>query len=416
MRCSLNSSRLACAIPIFLVLVRTRSVEPQGKSKRRLRKDLSCYKLLQDLADPCTLPLGGIYPRVLGHEGAGRVVRVGSTKIEAQFKENDLVILSAAAYAYQVVESNERNSKPTHSSRRFILTLTLISRCRCLNCHYCETGHPAYCVDHSALTSQANDPTFVLESDKSQVIGGGFFGQSSFASIAPVKVSCAANVTKELRDAQELRKFAPLGCGIMTGAGTITHVAKSGPADVVAVIGLGGVGLAAICAAKHNGVKNIVAVDLVPSRIELAKQLGATVGLLSSPEALGDSTLGEALKKTTPNGLGCTHILDTTPSVAIMAQCLEALQKNGSVFQLGIKPVGAKLEIDLMAHLVNGRRLVGVIEGDRDPVEALPELVQWSKEGVLPVEKMLKEFPLGDFIDAKRQMEDGSTIKSVLVW
>lgn len=202
----------------------------------------------------------------------------------------------------------------------------------------------------------------------------------------------------------------------MTGAGTITHVAKSGPTDVVAVIGLGGVGLASICAAKYNGVKDIVAVDLVPARIELAKELGATIGLHSTPEALGDQSLGEALKEATPNGIGCTHILDTTPSVAIMSQCFEALKKNGTVFQLGIKPVGAKLEVDLMAHLVNGRRLVGVIEGDRDPVEALPELVRWSKEGVLPVEKMLKEFPLKEFINARSQMEDGSTIKSVLVW
>lgn len=305
------------------------------------------------------------------------------SKENTRFQEGDLVILSAAA---------------------------------CLKCHYCKTGHPAYCIDHSALTSQANDPTFVLASDKSKIIGGGFFGQSSFASPAPVKLSCAANVTQCIRDAEELKKFAPLGCGIMTGAGTITHVAKSGPEDVVAVIGLGGVGLAAICAAKYNGVKNIIAADLVPSRIELAKELGATIGLLSSPEALGTRSMAEALKEVTPGGLGCNHILDTTPSVAIMGQCLEALQKNGSVFQLGIKPVGAKLEVDCMALLVNGRRLVGVIEGDRDPAEALPELVQWSKDGVLPVEKMLKEFALRDFLEARQQMEDGSTIKSVLIW
>lgn len=314
--------------------------------------------------------------------GAGRVLRPGNSQ-DSRFREGDLVILSAAA---------------------------------CLKCQYCKTGHPAYCLDHTALTSQANDPTFVLANDKSTIIGGGFFGQSSFASPVPVKISCAANVTNLIKDAQELKMFAPLGCGIMTGAGTITHVSKSGPGDVVAVIGLGGVGLAAICAAKNAGVGEIIAVDLVPSRIELAKELGATRGLLSSPVVLGNRGLGEVLKENTPEGLGCTHILDTTPSTAVLGECLEALQKNGAVFQLGIKPVGAKLEVDLMAHLVNGRRLVGVIEGDRDPVEALPELVQWSKEGVLPVEKMLKEFPLENFLKARREMEDGSTIKSVLVW
>jgi Zn-dependent alcohol dehydrogenase len=57
-----------------------------------------------------------------------------------------------------------------------------------------------------------------------------------------------------------------------------------------------------------------------------------------------------------------------------------------------------------------------VIEGDRDPVEALPELVEWGKKGILPVEKMLTEFPVREFESAKSKMEEGSVIKSVLVW
>lgn len=311
------------------------------------------------------------------------MIRLGSKKLESQYKEGDLVILSAAA---------------------------------CLKCKYCRTGHPAYCVEHAGLTLQANEPNFVLASDKSQVIGGGYFGQSSFASPVPVKVSCASNVTKKIRDAAELRQYAPLGCGIMTGAGTITHVGQCGPDDVVAVIGLGGVGLAGIAAAKYNGVKNIIAVDLVPSRIELAKSLGATHGLHSSPDKIKDTGLAKALKEITPEGLGCSHILDTTPSVAILQECFDALQKNGTVFQVGVKPVGAKMEIDLLTHMVNGRRLVGVIEGDRDPAEALPELVQWVKDGILPMDKLLKEFPVAEFDQGKKVMEDGSVIKSVLVW
>ncbi|EME43121.1 hypothetical protein DOTSEDRAFT_45113 [Dothistroma septosporum NZE10] len=326
---------------------------------------------------------GGIYPRVLGHEGAGRVVRLGSKKLESQYKEGDLVILSAAA---------------------------------CLDCHYCNTGHPAYCVEHAALTLKADEPNFVLASDKSKVIGGGFFGQSSFASPVPVKVSCAANVTKSIRDAAELKMYAPLGCGIMTGAGSITHVGQCGPDDVVAVVGLGGVGLAGICAAAHRGVKNIIAVDLVPSRIQLAKEIGATASLHSTPENLKGSDLQTELKKITPGGLGCTHILDTTPSVGILSACLESLRKNGTVLQVGVKPVGAKLELDTLTHMANGRKLVGVIEGDRDPAEALPELVEWTKKGILPMKRFLKEYPVAEYEEGRKVMEDGSVIKSVLVW
>jgi Zn-dependent alcohol dehydrogenase len=314
--------------------------------------------------------------------GAGRIISLGSKSQESNWKIGDLVILSAAS---------------------------------CQTCLYCTTAHPAYCINHAALTSGANEPVF-LDPKSEKVIGGGYFGQSSFASPVPVKTSCAANVTHLIRDAEELKKFAPLGCGIMTGAGAITHVGNCGPEDVVAVIGLGGVGLAGICAAKDRGVKNIIAVDLLQSRIELAKESGATVSLLSTRDGLQGRDLSTALRELTPEGLGCTHILDTTPSVAILNQCLEALRKNGTVLQVGVKPVGAKLEVDCLSHMVNGRKLVGVIEGDRDPVEALPELVEWGKKGILPVEKMLTEFPVQEFEKARSKMEEGSVIKSVLIW
>ncbi|KAH3910467.1 hypothetical protein HBI56_203870 [Parastagonospora nodorum] len=326
---------------------------------------------------------GGIYPRVLGHEGAGRILQLGSSAQESKWKINDLVILSAAS---------------------------------CQSCLYCKTAHPAYCTSHAALTSGANEPIFSTPGPNPQIIGGGYFGQSSFASPAPVKTSCAANVSHLIRDAEELKKYAPLGCGIMTGAGAITHVGMCGKDDVVAVIGLGGVGLAGICAAKERGVRHIIAVDLLDSRIALAREMGATAGLLSTAEGLHGRELSAAIKGLTPERLGCTHVLDTTPSVAILAQCLEALRKNGMVLQVGVKPVGARLDVDCLSHMVNGRRLVGVIEGDRDPVEALPELVEWGMKGILPVEKMLVEFPVEEFETARSKMEEGSVIKSVLIW
>ncbi|CZS89097.1 related to alcohol dehydrogenase [Rhynchosporium graminicola] len=317
---------------------------------------------------------GGIYPRVLGHEGAGPILRVGSAAVGKVCQPGDLVILSAAS---------------------------------CQACHYCRTGHPAYCSNHAAITLQANDPNFVLAFDTSKIIGGGFLGQSTFASPTPVKASCASNVTKLSKDAETLTLYAPLGCGIVTGAGAITHVGNCGPEDVVGVVGLGGVGLAGItAAAKYRGVNTIVACDLLPSRIELAMSI----------ERLDFENLQTAIKALTLEGLGCSHILDTSPSVAVMSACMEALQKNGKLLQVGVKPVGAKLELDLLMCMVNGRRPSGVIEGDRDPAEALPELVQWCENGILPVSKMLKHFPVEKFDEARKAMQKGDVIKGVLVW
>ena len=256
----------------------------------------------------------------------------------------------------------------------------------------------------------------MLASDKSTVIGGGYFGQSSFCNLTPVRASCAANVTKLIKDADELKLYAPLGCGIMTGAGAITHVGDCKPNDVLAIIGLGGVGLAAVCAAKKLGVKDIIAADLLESRIGLAKELGATQGLLSSPDALKGNDLQSAMKAITPDRLGCTHILDTSPSVAVLQACLEALRNNGTLLQVGVKPAGAKLELDMLTHMVHGRRLVGVIEGGRNPGEALPELVQWCRDGVLPLDRLLKQYPVAEFQHVREVMEKGEVIKGVLIW
>ena len=231
-----------------------------------------------------------------------------------------------------------------------------------------------------------------------------------------MKASCSSNVTRLVKDAEELRLYAPLGCGIMTGAGAVTHVGDCGPDDVLAVIGLGGVGLAGVCAAKYRGVRHIIAVDLLQSRIDLAKSLGATDGLLSTTEALGERDLKTALRNITPDALGCTHVLDTSPSVSVLSSCLESLRNNGTVLQVGVKPAGATLELDLLMHMVHGRRLVGVIEGDRDPAEALPELVKWCMDGTLPVSRFLKEFEIKNFKEARDRMESGEVIKGVLIW
>lgn len=231
-------------------------------------------------------------------------------------------------------------------------------------------------------------------------------------------MSCASNVSDQVKDAEEMKRLAPLGCGIMTGAGAITHVGRCEPDDVVAVVGLGGVGLAAVCAAKHCGVKTIIAVDVLESRIEMAKTMGATEGLQSQPKLLADKgqDLPAALKELTPHRLGCTHILDSSPSVAVLSGCLESLRSNGMVLLVGAKPPRANLELDIFMHMMNGRRLIGVIEGDRDPAEALPELVQWALDGTLPVDRMLVRFPAAEFEAAVKAMDQGEVIKGVLVW
>lgn len=155
--------------------------------------------------------VGSQYPLVQGHEGAGYVRSIGPDVSVA--KPGDAVLLSFAF---------------------------------CGACHFCNTTHPAFCQKFAELNFVAPDDDYSLPDEAGKVVHGGFFGQSSFASTALVKECSVVNVSKLVKDREELKMLAPLGCGLQTGAGTLIRVGKASKEDIVAVIGLGGVGLAAI--------------------------------------------------------------------------------------------------------------------------------------------------------------------------
>lgn len=126
----------------------------------------------------------------------------------------------------------------------------LLSYPFCGQCSSCHGGHPAYCLLAPTLSFGNSGAAYTRASDveqgtESRVIGG-FFGQSSLASLAVVKQSCITNVAGIIQSQEELKLFAPLGCAFQTGAATVSILGGALPSDSVAIIGLGGVGLAGI--------------------------------------------------------------------------------------------------------------------------------------------------------------------------
>jgi Zn-dependent alcohol dehydrogenase len=150
----------------------------------------------------------------------------------------------------------------------------------------------------------------VKSKDGSTGIGGKFFGQSSFASLSVVKENSVLPAKNLVKGKEELQLFAPLGCGIQTGAGAVLNLAKPGPKDRVMILGLGGVGLSALMAAKSLGCQQIIAVDKLKSRIELAKTLGATHGY----DTTGVEDLVGGFKEAT-GGLGPSVVIDSKSSL-----------------------------------------------------------------------------------------------------
>jgi Zn-dependent alcohol dehydrogenase len=119
----------------------------------------------------------------------------------------------------------------------------LLSFHNCKDCHDCKEDHPSFCSKFTEVNYGGEDATYTAEGSD---LRGNFFGQSSFAELAVVKETSVVNVTNIIETEEELKLFAPLGCGFQTGAATVENVAKANEKDRIAVIGLGGVGLVSI--------------------------------------------------------------------------------------------------------------------------------------------------------------------------
>lgn len=356
--------------------VETTKVVPRPLQEKELRVRMVasgiCHTDVFISSLPAGIPDFGEYPKVLGHEGAGIVEEVGSGVTTAAV--GDPVLLS---YAY------------------------------CSNCDLCGVGRHAYCIDWQLLNI-TGDKT--LQTAGGQDIQAKFFGQSSFAGQSIVNEASVVNV-KDTVKIDELKLLAPLGCGLMTGSGAVVNIAKAKPFDIVVVTGIGAVGLGAIMAAKILGVKEIIAVDRIGHRLEVAKELGATQILQSKP----DTNLSEELQKLA-GGRRISYIFETTGVVGVIKGTLEALGKHGKLIQIGVPAVDAELTLSLSPFFTQNKSVECIIMGETIGQEWVPKMVQWWREGKFPIEKIVKFYPVKDALEALHGMESGVAIKPVLVW
>jgi aryl-alcohol dehydrogenase len=312
-------------------------------------------------------------PAVLGHEGAGVVRRVGATVTAV--KPGDHVALS-----YQ----------------------------SCGHCAQCLAGAPMYCDAIFALNFGGSrlDGTTSLHRDAGtgkEDIHDHFFGQSSFASYS---VAAERNVVK-LDDEMPLELAGPLGCGLQTGAGTVMNTLRVPAGASVAVFGTGTVGLAAVMAARAVGAGQIIAVDVIPSRLELARELGATHVINGSKEDVRD-------RVTAITGRGADYIVEVTARPQMLHLAVEALAPMGVAAQVGGPPAGTEAAIDMNALLVGGRSIRGVHQGDSVPQLFIPKLIGLYRQGQFPFDRLVRCYDLEQINEAVADTRSGQTIKPVL--
>jgi aryl-alcohol dehydrogenase len=307
-------------------------------------------------------------PAVLGHEGAGVVEKVGSRV--KKVAPGDHIVSSYLS---------------------------------CGTCSSCLTGLPTYCLNFFPCNiSGSRLDGSVTMSRKGKAVHGSFFGQSSFASHA---LMTERNIVKVNKDVP-LEKLAPLGCGVQTGAGGVMNSLKVTPGSSIAVFGMGSVGLSAVAAAKVVGSTTIIAVDVNPKRLKVAKKMGATHTVNSKR-----SNPVEEIHRIT--GGGARYSLECTGIPEVLSQSLDCLSLTGVCGLIGVAPFGSRVSLDCQ-NILNGRTIRGIVEGDSIPDIFIPQLISLYMQGRFPFDNMLSFYPFDEINKAAEDSEKGKVIKAVI--
>jgi aryl-alcohol dehydrogenase len=308
-------------------------------------------------------------PVVLGHEGAGVVEEVGSAV--TRVSPGDRVALSYTS---------------------------------CGSCRTCATGRPYYCGEFFARNFGAARPDgSTALSREGKPVHSHFFGQSSFATGAIVPERSLVR----LPDDVPFEVVAPFGCGVQTGAGAVLNVLRPQAGSAIAVFGAGGVGLSAIMAAAVVGCATIVAVDVNPSRLELALELGATHAV----NAAEDDPV-QTIRELT--GGGADYTLEMSGSTVALGQAVESLAPDSTCGVIGAPPFGVAAELDVNGIIAFGRTVRGIVEGHSVPEVFIPQLIELWRAGKLPVERLIETYDFDAINEAAAAAESGDVVKCVL--
>lgn len=318
------------------------------------------------------------FPAVLGHEGAGIVEAVGPRV--STVKPGDHVVVSFGW---------------------------------CGQCPSCADGQISYCWHHMEMNfsgrrfsgkawDRPSPICLPVENKKPDPISGAYFCQSSFATYAICTEKNAVVVDRDV----PLDIVAPLGCGLQTGAGAVLNTLKPKPGASIMITGTGTVGLAAVMAAKVARCGTIIAIDTNDERLAMAMELGATHTL--NPKI---DDVVTAIQKLVAGGVA--FAIETTGNPKVLRDCVDSLQVRGVCGLIGGAKLGTEVSLE-MTHLLFGRTVRGILQGDSVPKEFIPRLIEMYKEGNFPIDRLIRHYAFENINEAIADMKSGGTIKPVL--
>ncbi|MNZ54568.1 S-(hydroxymethyl)glutathione dehydrogenase [compost metagenome] len=306
-------------------------------------------------------------PVVLGHEAAGIVEAVGSDVYTV--KPGDHVVTCLSAF--------------------------------CGHCAHCVTGHLSLCVSPETKRREGEESRLTyVQKPMTQ-----FVNLSAYAEQMLVHENALVAIRKDM----PLDRAALLGCAVTTGTGAVFNTAKVRPGDTVAVIGCGGIGLAAINGAALAGASRIIAIDMLDNKLELAKQFGAT----DVVNAKNGDAVQQVIELTRG---GVHHSFECIGLKQTAEQAFGMLARGGCATVIGMIKPGTKLELDPYA-LLHERKIQGSFMGsNRFPVD-LPNLVDYYMQGRLKLDEMISQrIKLEQINEGFDELRRGELARSVIMF
>lgn len=310
-------------------------------------------------------------PMVMGHEGAGEIVELGSAV-------TDLRVGDHVAFQFSV---------------------------SCGRCRACLGGRPNICEAAPAARSRGE-----LLSGGSRITDAGGAtlrhqaGVSCFAEYAVVHRGSVVVIDPEL----PLTEAAVFGCAVMTGVGAVVNTANLRAGESVAVYGLGGVGLSGIMGARVAGAGTIVAVDIEEAKLDKARTLGATHCFNAR-----DPDLDAKVREATAGGVDCA--LDFAGAIPALQSAYAVTVRGGRVVTAGLAPFGAQFAFEQGDLVSNEKQICGCYMGSCVPVRDLPRFVKLYRSGALPVDALIDSIIGFDELNAGfDRLAQGSALRQIL--
>jgi S-(hydroxymethyl)glutathione dehydrogenase/alcohol dehydrogenase len=309
----------------------------------------------------------GKLPMVLGHESAGVVEQVGSDV--HYVKPGDHVITCLSVF--------------------------------CGHCDHCLTGHLSLCQEPEMSRGKEEEPRI---SHNDQPLTP-FAQLGSFAEMMLVHEHALVKVREDM----PMDRAALIGCGVTTGIGAVIHTASIEPGSTVAVIGCGGIGLSAINGAALAGASRIIAVDMVASKLELARKFGAT--------DLVDASDGEAIENVRElTGGGVHYSFEAIGLKATAEQAFRMLRPGGTATVIGMIPPGQMVELHGVDFLAE-KKIQGSMMGSNRFRVDMPRFVDFYLQGKLHLDDMISNrIALSDINEGMAALKTGEIARSVIMF